>query len=110
MHRKLGRRTAGLLAALAALSLVGCFTVGRSFPTKPVGRLAIGSTTQDQVRDMFGEPWRTGVEDGQRTWTYGHYRYTMLGTARTRDLVVRFDDRNVVASYTFNSTEPGDAP
>jgi hypothetical protein len=48
------------------------------------------------------------MEDGQPTWTYGHYRYTLLGDTRTRDLVVRFDPRGVVQSYTFSSTDPKD--
>jgi hypothetical protein len=57
---------------------------------------------------MFGEPWRTGLEDGQRTWTYGYYKYNLLGASQTRDLVVRFDDAGTVRSYTFNSTYPED--
>jgi hypothetical protein len=62
-----------------------------------------------QVRELFGTPWRTGVEDGQPTWTFGHYHYALLGNTRTKDLVVRFDEHDVVASYTFNSTDPKDA-
>ena len=83
--------------------------MGRSFPTASVSEIEMNETTQDQVRTMFGEPWRTGMEDGLRTWTYGHYRYSLFGRAKTRDLVLRFNDRNVVVSYTFNSTEPEDA-
>ncbi len=96
-----------LLMAGTAL-LAGCMTVGQDFPAQRVAKLEIGTTTREQVRDLFGSPWRTGVEDGQATWTYGHYRYALLGTTRTRDLVVRFDDRDVVASYTFSSTDPKD--
>ena len=83
-------------------------TVGRDFPVQQVRQLQIGTTTREQVRDLFGQPWRTGLEDGQPTWTYGHYRYTLLGDSRTRDLVVRFDPRGVVRSYTFSSTDPKD--
>lgn len=103
------RLAAGLASAIAAGLLVACVTVGREFPSKQVAKLRIGTTTQSQVREMFGTPWRTGVEDGQRTWTYGHYRYTLLGNTQTRDLVVRFDAHDVVASYTYNSTDPEDA-
>jgi hypothetical protein len=100
---------AAVLAAAAALLLAGCLTVGRPFPVDPVRDIRIGQTTKDDVHRTFGEPWRTGLEDGQRTWTYGHYRYAALGTTRTRDLVIRFDDRGRVVSYTFNSTYPEDA-
>ena len=33
------------------------------------------------------------LEDGQKTWTYGFYRYTLFGTKEMRDLVIRYDDR-----------------
>ncbi|MFI5217173.1 MAG: outer membrane protein assembly factor BamE [Candidatus Limnocylindria bacterium] len=89
--------------------LAGCVTVGEDFPAKRVAKLEIGATTRTQVKELFGSPWRTGVEDGQLTWTYGHYHYALLGNTRTRDLVVRFDEHDVVASYTFSSTDPNDA-
>jgi len=88
--------------------LAGCMTIGRDFPAQRISQLEIGATTREQVRELFGAPWRTGVEDGQPTWTYGLYRYALLGTTRTRDLVVRFDAHDVVASYSFNSTDPND--
>ena len=96
------------LALVALLSLAGCLTVGREFPTREIGQIQIGKTTRDDVHRMFGEPWRTGIEDGRRTWTYGRYRYKLFGTTETLDLVVRFDPNGVVASYTFNSAPPLD--
>jgi hypothetical protein len=54
---------------------------------------------------MFGSPWRVGIEDGQRTWTYGNYSYVLFSEKKAKDLVVRFDDRDVVASYTFSTTQ-----
>jgi SmpA/OmlA family protein len=94
------------LACALALALAGCLTVGRDFPADRVKEIEIGHTTRDEVHRMFGEPWRTGLEDGRRTWTYGRYRYKLFGTTETRDLVVRYDANGVVASYTFNSAPP----
>jgi outer membrane protein assembly factor BamE (lipoprotein component of BamABCDE complex) len=94
------------VAGAVALALAGCLTVGRDFPADQVGHIEIGHTTRDEIHHMFGEPWRTGLEDGRRTWTYGRYRYKLFGTTETRDLVVRFDANGVVASYTFNSAPP----
>ncbi len=99
-----------LLLTLAALVWVpaGCATVGRAFPVESVSRIRMNETTQDEVRALFGPPWRTGIEDGRVTWTYGRYRYRLFGEAETTDLVLRFDERGVVVSYTFNTTEqPG---
>lgn len=95
-----------LLVALASAALVACVSVGRDFPAEPVTGLEAGRTTRAEVRERFGEPWRTGWEDGQRTWTYGEYRYSLFGDPLARDLVVKFDDRGVVSSYTYNTTEP----
>jgi hypothetical protein len=101
--REVGR---SVLLAACALALTACLNVGRAFPTEGIGRLQIGQTTRDEVHSMFGEPWRTGLEDGRRTWTYGHYRYKLFGTTETRDLVVRFDAKGVVVSFTFNAAPP----
>lgn len=102
-HFRVGRL---LLACACVLALSACLTVGREFPTDEIGNLQIGQTTRDEVHRVFGEPWRAGVEDGRRTWTYGHYRYKLFGTTETRDLVVRFDAKGVVVSYTFNAAPP----
>ena len=96
----------GGAVALVALALAACLTVGREFPSDKVGELAIGKTTRDEVHRTFGVPWRTGVEDGRRTWTYAHYRYKLFGTTETQDLVVRFDPSGVVSSFTFNAAPP----
>ena len=101
------RRVTGLLAASGLA--VGCMSVGNEFPVEPVPSITIGETTTDEVRRTFGAPWRTGLEDGQRTWTYGRYRYSIFGAANTRDLVLRFDEHGKVVSYSFNSTYPEDS-
>lgn len=107
MPRRL-RLLARAAACAPGLALLGCLTVGQAFPVAPVSRIEIGATTKQEVLATFGAPWRTGLEDGQETWTWGHYRYALLGTTRTRDLVVRFDARDVVVSYSFNSSFPED--
>jgi hypothetical protein len=97
-----------IVLGIACLSffLSACATVGRDFETARVADIQNGKTTQADIEAMFGKPWRTGIEDGLRTWTYGKYRYSVFGKTNTRDLVVRFDKNNVVSSYTFNTTEP----
>jgi outer membrane protein assembly factor BamE (lipoprotein component of BamABCDE complex) len=105
--RFVGLGTAVWLCA-AALG-TGCITVGEDFRVEPVSRLEIGTTTRQEVRELFGDPWRVGVEDGDPTWTYAHYRYSAFGAEQTKDLVIRFDAAGRVRSYTFNSTDPADA-
>jgi hypothetical protein len=102
--RSLGRMTRITLATLL-LSAVACVSSGRDFPAAPIPNLKPGHTNQAQVRKAFGEPWRTGLEDGQRTWTYGQYRYSLFGAARARDLKLKFDPSGVLTTYTYSSTE-----
>jgi hypothetical protein len=103
------RRARRACALILCLGASACLNVGREFPVGPVRKIENGTTTQDEIRRMFGEPWRTGIDDAQRTWTYGRYRYSLFGDSATRDLVVRFDSRGVVVSYSFNSTHPEDS-
>ena len=101
-----GRFWVGLFAvAIIVASVASCATIGRDFSESEVSEIRIGETTQTQIRDMFGTPWRVGIEDGQPTWTYGKYKYKLFGQANTKDLVIRFDEKGVVVSYSFNTTE-----
>lgn len=93
------------LVAMLILFVIGCATVGRDFSVVRVSDIQIKETTQDEIRSIFGPPWRVGIEDGLKTWTYGRYRYKLFGEATTKDLVVRFDKNGIVDSYTFNMTE-----
>lgn len=103
--RMMSSAKAALVVAGLAIGLAGCANVGHDFPDQRARDIEIGKTSQQQVREMFGEPWRVGYEDGNRTWTYGKYHYTILGSPSTKDLVIRFDRNNVVKSYTYNTTE-----
>ncbi|MGR9114451.1 MAG: outer membrane protein assembly factor BamE domain-containing protein [Gammaproteobacteria bacterium] len=82
----------------------GCASVGQNFAASRVMEIKIGQTTQRDIREIFGEPWRVGIEDGNKTWTYGKYKYSLFGSDETEDLVIRFDTNGIVRSYTFNTT------
>jgi len=96
--------TLAFISLLSAILLSGCVTVGQEFAKSRVTDIKIGQTRKQEVQDMFGQPWRIGLEDGHVTWTYGIYRYYLFGNDDTQDLLVRFDNQGVVRSYTFSST------
>jgi hypothetical protein len=93
-----------ILICIFMVFSAGCATVGHDFPVDQVKKIEIGKTTREDIRAMFGEPWRVGVEDGLETWSYGRYQYRMFSEKDARDLVVRFTGNNIVESYTFNTT------
>lgn len=92
-----------LVGGIAATQLTGCFTVGQEFAASRVPEIKIGQTRKQDITEMFGTPWRTGLEDGRPTWTYGIYKYSLFGS-ETEDLLIRFDPQGVVRSYSFGST------
>jgi len=99
------RKTFSGLALLIALLTSGCASVGHEFPAGQVSTIKIGQTTQQEIYTTFGTPWRTGIEDGKRTWTYGDYRYSLFNDGSTEDLLIRFDKNGVVSSFVFNTSK-----
>jgi outer membrane protein assembly factor BamE (lipoprotein component of BamABCDE complex) len=90
-----------------AISLAGCASVGRNFPSSPVERIEKGVSTKKDVRQMFGEPFRTGVDNGFESWTYVYNRWSLFGSTRSKDLYVVFNKDGTVRAYTFNSNIDG---
>jgi hypothetical protein len=105
-HSSAVLRAALVLLGFGLLFNSGCATVGHDFPEDMISKIEMGRTTKDDLLAMFGEPWRTGIEDGLKTWTYAKYRYRLFGSTSTTDLIVRFNAEDVVESYSFNTTEP----
>lgn len=105
----------GLVSSLALVSTVslfalmaGCVTAGKDFPVDQVPNIEIGVHSKANIEKLFGPPWRTGLEDGQLTWTYGEYKRSITGDELNRDLVIRFNEDGIVSSYSFSSDKPED--
>ncbi len=94
-----------ILAVLMLLSVSGCASVGHEFPSGQVPTIRIGETTQNDIYTTFGAPWRTGIDNGMKTWTYGDYHYSLFSDSSTEDLLIKFDKRGVVSSYNYNTTK-----
>jgi outer membrane protein assembly factor BamE (lipoprotein component of BamABCDE complex) len=100
------RTTLCLLLATALLAVTGCITVGRDFYSADLHWLKSGTTTRQEVYRILGEPFRTGVDQGKITWTYGCYRYSAFGDTRTKDLVIYYNPDGTVHTYTFSTSFP----
>ncbi|MGH7820294.1 MAG: outer membrane protein assembly factor BamE domain-containing protein [Candidatus Binatia bacterium] len=80
-----------------------CFTVGENFSARPVRRIEKGITTKDEVEKLFGEPFRTGLDDGYESWTYVYNRWSLFSATRSKDLYIVFNRDGTVRTYTYNS-------
>jgi hypothetical protein len=81
----------------------GCMYYGRDFAATPVQNIKNNVTTQKEIFANFGEPGRTGLENGYETWTYS-YTYYELGQIRdSKDLYIVFNEDKTVKSYSFTA-------
>ena len=94
-----------ILISILILFVSGCITLGKDFSEESVSSITIGVITKNEVRRLFGSPWLSGVQDGQPAWTYGSYDYSLFGERKAKDLVVKFDDKAQVSSFTFSTTD-----
>ena len=94
-----------ILISMMIMFVSGCITLGKDFPEANVSSVTIGVTTKNEIRRLFGSPWLSGVQDGQPAWTYGSYDYSLFGERKAKDLVVKFDDKAQVSSFTFSTTD-----
>ena len=94
-----------ILISTMIMFVSGCITLGKDFPEVNVSTISIGVTTKNEVRKLFGSPWLSGVQDGKPAWTYGIYDYSLFGEREAKDLVVQFDDRGKVSSFTYSTTD-----
>ncbi len=105
MTHRFGRRTrAALLLVSTAASLTACITVGQPFPTQGVPSLGIGTSSQVDIQKTYGSPFRTGVDNGDVTWTYVHYKLRVFGGQCAQDLVIHFTTAGIVKSFTYNTS------
>jgi outer membrane protein assembly factor BamE (lipoprotein component of BamABCDE complex) len=99
------RQPLSVLALSGALLASGCMTVGHPFPSGQVSSIRIGETSQNDIYTTFGSPWRTGIDNSFKTWTYGDYSYSMFSESSSEDLVIKFDKRGMVSSFTYNTSK-----
>lgn len=82
-----------------------CATVGKPFDTEKILFIQSGTTHKSEVLKVLGSPWRKGLENGNLTWTYAHYRYSAFAPLKSNDLVIKFEPNGLVKTYTFNTSE-----
>ena len=94
-----------ILISLMIMFVSGCITFGKDFPEANVSSITNGVTTKNDIRRLFGSPWLSGIKDGHPAWTYGSYDYSLFGERKAKDLVVQFDNKGKVSSFTFSTTD-----
>lgn len=94
-------------ALCLAILVVGCATRGKDFPSD-LSWIKKDQTKKEDVKLILGAPYEVGYSTGQPTWTYGYYKYQLLGDIFTKELKFYWTRDGVVERYSFSSSFPGD--
>ena len=84
----------------------GCGTAGKSFNTSEIGSIVNGTTTRSDIKKIFGEPFKTGIQNGQPIWVYEDHHYSIISNDSSKDLIIIFGPNGVVQSHQFMSSKP----
>ena len=91
-----------LLMVLLLSVWLGCASVGKDFDSEKVKDIKNNITTQLNIIDWFGLPFKEGNENGYTMWTYQIDKWN-LGEVESKGLVILFDDKNKVKAYRYES-------
>ena len=90
---------------LASLLFIGCGTTGKNFNESLHKNIVAGTTTHKEIQAMFGSPFKRGVQNGYKTWTYEYNFYNALGNNITKDIIIVFNQSGIVKSHQMMTNQ-----
>ena len=100
------RYTVMIIVMTSILAFGGCGgTVGKKFNISKVENIINGTSTQAEIKNIFGKPFKTGIQNGKPVWVYEYNRYHLLRNETSKDLIIVFGPSGVVQSHQFMSNE-----
>ena len=90
---------------LASLFFIGCGTTGKNFNESLHKNIVVGTTTHKEIQAMFGSPFKKGIQNGYKTWTYEYNFYNALGNNITKDIIIVFNQSGVVKSHQMMTNQ-----
>ncbi|MCH8207995.1 MAG: outer membrane protein assembly factor BamE [Nitrospinae bacterium] len=88
-----------VILTLTVLLLVACGSTGKDFDPALTENIVNGKTTREEIRSMFGEPYKTGIQNGDPIWAYEYHEYGLSENNPSRQLIVVFGPDDVVKSH-----------
>ncbi|MFQ5483146.1 MAG: outer membrane protein assembly factor BamE [Nitrospinaceae bacterium] len=92
---------------IGAWLLAGCGTVGKEFDMALTKAVVNGQTTKQEVRSMFGKPFKTGIQNGEEIWIYERSQYSVMGNDFSKNLIVVFNPQGIVSSHQIMASGQG---
>jgi outer membrane protein assembly factor BamE (lipoprotein component of BamABCDE complex) len=96
----------GAFTRLCVLSLtlvtVACVTVGTKFDPERVNEIKACVTTEQQIRQWFGEPFNKGNVSGFKTFNYQYGRAVLGSLPDSQSLTIYFNNEGKVIDFALN--------
>ncbi len=103
------KRTLAFLWAVVLLTaMTGCWTVGKNFDSAKAKAIKNNVTTQEEILDTLGLPFKEGIENGKVMWTYEYNKDGLFMDIESKTLVILFNESNIVIGNRYDSNLPED--
>jgi hypothetical protein len=89
------------------LILASCVTKGQHFQSN-ISWIKQNVTTKKDVTFKLKSPTAVGNSGGTETWTYGFYKYRLIGKSPTKELKLYWNPDGTIRHFSFNSSFPED--
>ena len=86
--------------------LASCGTVGENFDSSKLKSIQNNVTSQEEIFERLGAPFKKGIENGQVMWTYQFDQWSAVGPTHSKDLVILFDKESIVKAYRYTTSNP----
>ena len=100
-------KPAQVLSFTLLTSLAGCVTEGHDFRSD-TSWIKENKTTKQDVQMVLKEPYSVGNSLGRPTWTYGYYRYKLIGPSHQKELKFYWNPDGTVNNFSFTTNFPDD--
>mgnify|MGYP005843070961 CR=1 FL=1 len=94
---------------LLAFLILGCSTVykiGKEFDPTNISKIKIGVTTQQDIINYFGQPYRKGIANGDEVFYYTNEQIIFEKDRNVKkegnSLLIEFDSNGIVKNYYLN--------
>ena len=101
-----------VLVSWLILSCATTYKLGKPYTTEHVSKIVIGKTTESDILTYFGDPWKTGIANGNVVYIYCYeeiiFHHDDSVDQNGNTLIIEFDENNLVKYFYFNI--PGKEP